>query len=271
MQDILQALARPFPPDAVGWRVGSTNKEKSKGMAVCYIDARSVQRRLDEVMGFDWQSEIIVQSSGLVTCRIGLLINGHWRWRMDGTAAVREAPEGQELDLKEEQKREMNQKGAASDAFKRAAVQWGVARYLYEIPSPWVQINQYKQILDTEMPRLRDTLMKHAPRAPQPNVVQGPRPAPPQQQQSTPPQERVDPDTGEITGVDPVDLDMMRNNADFARIERLFAAATDVDELPVITADVKNKAAMDSWDVGMRDALREIYRTHLARIRKRAA
>ena len=161
MQDILQALARPFPPDAVGWRVGSTNKEKSKGMAVCYIDARSVQRRLDEVMGFDWQSEIIVQSSGLVTCRIGLLINGHWRWRMDGTAAVREAPEGQELDLKEEQKREMNQKGAASDAFKRAAVQWGVARYLYEIPSPWVQINQYKQILDTEMPRLRDTLMKH--------------------------------------------------------------------------------------------------------------
>ena len=78
-------------------------------------------------------------------------------------------------------------------------------------------------------------------------------------------------DTGEITGVDPVDLDMMRNNADFARIERLFAAATDVDELPVITADVKNKAAMDSWDVGMRDALREIYRTHLARIRKRAA
>ena len=33
-------------------------------------------------------------------------------------------------------------KGALSDAFKRAAVRWGVGRYLYGMPSPWVGIEK---------------------------------------------------------------------------------------------------------------------------------
>jgi hypothetical protein len=31
-------------------------------------------------------------------------------------------------------------KGMMSDALKRAAVRWGVGRYLYELKSPWVAI-----------------------------------------------------------------------------------------------------------------------------------
>jgi hypothetical protein len=30
------------------------------------------------------------------------------------------------------------EKGAISDAFKRAAVKWGIGRYLYDMPTPWV-------------------------------------------------------------------------------------------------------------------------------------
>jgi hypothetical protein len=32
------------------------------------------------------------------------------------------------------------EKGAISDAFKRAAVKWGIGRYLYDLDSPWVDL-----------------------------------------------------------------------------------------------------------------------------------
>lgn len=37
-------------------------------------------------------------------------------------------------------------KGGISDSFKRAAVQWGIGRYLYKVGSLWVPIDKYKQI-----------------------------------------------------------------------------------------------------------------------------
>ena len=33
------------------------------------------------------------------------------------------------------------EKGRISDAFKRAAVHWGVGRYLYNLPNVWVPLN----------------------------------------------------------------------------------------------------------------------------------
>lgn len=166
--EILARLAAPFPADVVSWRVGSTNSDKTKGMALAYVDSRDVQRRFDEVMGADWQDELVVQSNGLVTCRIGLYIDGQWRWRQDGTAAIRESygADGKPLSIKDEQAREMEQKGASSDAFKRCAVKWSVGRYLYDMPSPWVAINQYKQIADGELPKLRALAAKAAGGAP---------------------------------------------------------------------------------------------------------
>jgi hypothetical protein len=35
------------------------------------------------------------------------------------------------------------EKGKCSDAFKRAAVVWGIGRYLYGLSTPRVQIDQY--------------------------------------------------------------------------------------------------------------------------------
>ena len=34
----LEALAAPFPPDRISWRVGSTTQDKSKGMALAFIN-----------------------------------------------------------------------------------------------------------------------------------------------------------------------------------------------------------------------------------------
>jgi hypothetical protein len=145
---ILAALAAPLPPDAVDWRVGSLTKDKKRGMALAYIDARTVQDRLAEVCGALWASDHTVSADGKkVTCRVGIKIDGEWIWRSNGAG---------ETDYEAE-------KGSYSDAFKRAAVMWGIGRYLYDLPSPWVAVNEFKQIDPGEMAKLRAIAAGKAP------------------------------------------------------------------------------------------------------------
>jgi hypothetical protein len=168
--EILSALAEPFPPEDVSWRVGTVSKDKSKGMALAYIDSRDVQARLDRVVGHLWQDEIVVQPNGLVCCRIGIYMDGQWIWRMDGTAALSERT--YDDGIKGEQAREMDHKGAASDAFKRAAVKWGIGRYLYSIPSPWIAVNEWKQIEPGERGKLLNILRGNAGQSAAQNTTQ---------------------------------------------------------------------------------------------------
>lgn len=126
MNDIKLKLDMPFPAERIHWRVGATNKDKTKGIALGYLDARDVMRRLDEVMGFDWQNKYTLADSGLLVCDIGLKIDGDWLWRSNGAGDTQVEAE----------------KGKASDAFKRAAVMWGIGRYLYSLPNEWVAIKQ---------------------------------------------------------------------------------------------------------------------------------
>lgn len=117
-------LKRPFAPEAISWRIGSTNKAKTKGMALAYIDARDVQDRLDQVCTVGgWQNRY-PHAHGKTVCEIGIFIGDEWIWKADGAG---------DSDVEAE-------KGALSDAFKRAAVRWGVGRYLYDLDSHWVEI-----------------------------------------------------------------------------------------------------------------------------------
>ncbi|MBP6228497.1 MAG: hypothetical protein KA472_11245 [Pseudomonadales bacterium] len=129
---ILAQLSAHFPVDAVSWRVGPTMADKSKGQALAYIDARDVMKRLDTVCGADWQCEYVPMSDGTACCRIGILIDGQWRWRSNGAV--------NRTDSDKADAQEMASKGSYSDAFKRAAVMWGIGRYLYDLPTPWVAI-----------------------------------------------------------------------------------------------------------------------------------
>lgn len=117
------ALKRPFDTKKISWRVGATTKDKSKGIALAYIDARDVMQRLDEVFGLDWQCKYSHADTKTV-CEIGVLIEGVWIWRAGGAG---------DSDIEAE-------KGALSDAFKRAAVLFGVGQYLYSLPNIWVEL-----------------------------------------------------------------------------------------------------------------------------------
>lgn len=132
MSDILAKLAAPFRPDQIDWRIGSTTKDKTKGMALAYIDSRAVMHRLDEVCGPFWQCDYVPMPNGTYCCRIGIKIGDEWLWRANGAINYPESDKG---DAKE-----MAAKGSYSDAFKRAAVLWGIGQYLYDIDSPWVDI-----------------------------------------------------------------------------------------------------------------------------------
>ena len=146
----LQRLFDEFPPEVIHWRIGATTANKDRGMALAYIDARDVMDRLDGVCGSEnWQCEYSDAGGGKMACRIGILVNEHWVWKADGAG---------ETDVE-------GAKGAFSDAFKRAAVKWGIGRYLYDLDSPWVEIEQKgrsSQIKPHEYARLSQILGKQS-------------------------------------------------------------------------------------------------------------
>lgn len=125
-QDMFDALCMPFAAEEIDWRIGSTTADKSKGMALAYMDARAVMDRLDGVCGPDgWQCNYTQAPGNSIICNIGVRMpSGEWIWKADGAGAT---------DVEGE-------KGMMSDALKRASVRWGVGRYLYEMKSPWVAI-----------------------------------------------------------------------------------------------------------------------------------
>lgn len=148
-------LAAPFPPELVSWRVGATNGDKTKGLALAYIDARDVMNRLDMFCGPEnWQDKYS-HANGKTVCDIGIRVareNGafEWVWKADGAG---------DSDVEAE-------KGALSDAFKRAAVRWGIGRYLYDIKSIWVAIEAHGRsysIKDSEYPKLEALLAGKKP------------------------------------------------------------------------------------------------------------
>lgn len=157
-KNLFAELAKPFSPEAIRWRVGSTTKDKKKGMALAYIDARDVMNRLDQVVGpGNWQDDFSQGPHGIVFCRLSVLIRGpvsdageklvedRWIAKMDGAG---------QTDIESD-------KGAVSGALKRAAVKFGIGRYLYDIASPWVEIEQRGRsstIKASEKQRLQDLL-----------------------------------------------------------------------------------------------------------------
>ncbi len=145
--EVRQRLAAPFDPAIIDWRVGATNTEKTRGLALAYLDARAVMNRLDEVLGvFGWQSEHTVAGDRTI-CRLSIRDpeTGEWVSRTDGAG---------DTDVEAE-------KGAFSSSLKRCAVNFGIGRYLYDIASPWVDLEQKGKsqvIPKSELARLRAML-----------------------------------------------------------------------------------------------------------------
>lgn len=153
----LKKLTDFFSAGDIEFRVGTANQTKTKGIALPYVTSRAIQNRLDEVCGPEnWKNEFAEWKDNHQLCGISIRINNEWITKWDGAD-----------DTNFE-----GTKGGLSSAMKRAAVQWGIGRYLYEVPVIWTDIvplgkNGYKfkntPMLPEEFLPLNDAGISNAP------------------------------------------------------------------------------------------------------------
>jgi len=140
MSDLIdfEALKAPFPAFEIEWRVGQKSKGKPWATLLAYINARAVMDRLDKVVGVSrWSTkytpvELRVEDpkagikvhSGFV-CELSIEVEpGVWVTKSD----VSDLTDIESL------------KGGVSGALKRAAVQFGIGRYLYGLEAQWHKV-----------------------------------------------------------------------------------------------------------------------------------
>ena len=146
MEEIVKRLQEPFPVKETENKVQATNGDKTKGLAVYYIDSRAIQSRLDETVGpLNWRNEYVKWGDSSQICGLSIFDETRdcWVTKYDGAENTDYEPV----------------KGGLSDSFKRAAVMWGLGRYLYDIEGLWVEVEQRGKgtyIKNTETQKLRD-------------------------------------------------------------------------------------------------------------------
>ncbi len=140
VQALTRALAEPFELKDVKFKPQMV--KQNRALALAYVDARVIQDRLDAVLGVEgWQDEYQLLPDNSVMCRLRLRLGKRWITKMD-VGSPSEQPDGGD-----------RLKAAFSDALKRAAVKFGIGRYLYRLPSAWVSYDPVKKQL-TETPQL---------------------------------------------------------------------------------------------------------------------
>jgi hypothetical protein len=137
---VARALAEPFDPNELKFKPQVVQGNRALGVA--YVDARVVQERLDSVLGIaGWQDEYQVLPDNTVVCTLRCKIGGEWITKSD-VGGPSEQPDGGD-----------RMKAAFSDALKRAAVKFGVSRYLYRLPGWWLDYDPKKRQF-TQVPEL---------------------------------------------------------------------------------------------------------------------
>lgn len=120
--DIFAALAAPFES-------GQVKTRSQSGRDLSYITARTAMNRLDDVVGPEnWEAEFY-SVCDVLFCRITITLpDGRKVSKSDagGFKTMTTKEHGQTVEDEEN-----TDKTGPSDAFKRAAVLWGVGRYLY--------------------------------------------------------------------------------------------------------------------------------------------
>ena len=141
MKEIYEKLKEKFDEKDLEFRVGATNSDKTMGLALAYVQARAIQNRLDEVVGFENWKVSYKEIQGGFLCTLSIRINDEWIEKEDGASVT-------EFE---------SVKGGISNAFKRVASSgFGIGRYLYNARNSWYPIKpQGKGFVFAETPKLQ--------------------------------------------------------------------------------------------------------------------
>ena len=130
--EIQAALAMPFAAEDLEWRIQMAFEGSMQGIAVPYVTNRAIQNRLDEVVGpQNWYNEYQpwhgTGKREAQICGISIYFEGRgFITKWDGA---------EDSDIEPV-------KGGLSDSMKRAAVQWGIGRVLYNMDTVFVGIEK---------------------------------------------------------------------------------------------------------------------------------
>lgn len=142
--EILKELAKPFPANKISIKVQTKPNDNGNALCVAYIDARDVMERLDSVVGGAWSDDYRAAPSGGLEC--ALTVMGVTR-----------------RDVGDDKNDNETEKAGYSDAFKRAAVKFGIGRFLYDMPKMFAKVKQIGKnyyLADGEEDRLRGVITR---------------------------------------------------------------------------------------------------------------
>ena len=128
--DLWSALAAPLPAGATSWRQdGRAIQRDGKWFArfVAYIDANTVRERLDGVVPGEWDLTLDLLPPIPGHDDDGLVCSFKARLQILGV-------------IREDVGTGRDYKAAATDAFKRVAVRFGIGHELYAMEQNWVQV-----------------------------------------------------------------------------------------------------------------------------------
>jgi Rad52/22 family double-strand break repair protein len=147
--DVSRKLAEHFGPEDVQFKPQIVRGNRA--LAIAYIDARAVMDRLDEVIGVaNWKDDYTVLPDNSVLCRLSVRFGRIWITKVD-VGSPSEQPDGGD-----------RMKAAVSDALKRAAVKFGIGRYLYNLPIQWCDYDPVKKQFPSP-PKLPEWAMSRIP------------------------------------------------------------------------------------------------------------
>lgn len=141
MKGLCEKLKEKFDEKDLEFRVGATNSDKTMGLALAYVQARAIQNRLDEVVGFENWKVSYKEIQGGFLCTLSIRINNEWIEKEDGASVT-------EFE---------SVKGGISNSFKRVASSgFGIGRYLYNARNSWYPIKkQGNGYIFAETPKLQ--------------------------------------------------------------------------------------------------------------------
>jgi hypothetical protein len=156
IQNILARLEEPFPITDVKWRVTATSGDKKSGLVAPYADPRTYFQRLNDVFTpAGWTCTYTTTAiPGLTRMKDGKPVSAV---KLLTIATLDIFGVGSKTSMSEKWADDDNAVTAAeAQSFKRAASQFGLGKYFYEIKAPevklWVPIDQKK--VPTQTPNL---------------------------------------------------------------------------------------------------------------------
>ncbi len=133
----LAALTRRFSSDDLAWKPVAVNREQGRARVVPYVTNRAIMDRLDQVCGPEnWRNEYCPGPNGGLLCGISIRLvredhTAEWVTKWDGAENTQLEPV----------------KGGLSASMRRAAVQWGIGRYLYRIPPIEARVDEQGRLV----------------------------------------------------------------------------------------------------------------------------